>query len=109
MTCGLCCQRYDWIPISTEEYWPIAEIVLDIDESDALDGILVAKDKYGKIRMQKGCYSLAIVDGACKFFDRATKRCKIYSVRPASCSEYERGGRQCQEVLRRAAKTKEER
>jgi Fe-S-cluster containining protein len=84
--------------VTADEVVHLAEYFQDLE--------FLARDKHGRPLFAEGTFSMDVIGRRC--YASIGNKCSIYGRRPAACRAYQRGGRQCQEVLRRAAKAKEE-
>ncbi len=75
--CGRCCAYYTIIPVQPD---------------DAVgDDLLRHDDETGQLGMKR-------IGGACIAFDRATRLCTIYAIRPQACREVQRDDCMCREA-----------
>lgn len=76
--CGRCCEHFPVIPVMPGDAVP--------------DALLEHDPEFGQWGMIRR-------DGACIAYDRTTRTCTIYAIRPTACREVDRGDDMCVEAL----------
>lgn len=74
-SCGRCCH-----------------LVVELREGDRVPEAMVVEHDGVRCMEQRG-------DGACVALDAVTKLCSIYSERPQTCRDFDRGGTLCRRIL----------
>ncbi len=76
--CGQCCFGFGGILVDSKELSKIANF-LHLDKKKVIENFLKKGEKY---------YYIKEKDGACIFFDKKEKKCKIHPVKPDICKAW---------------------
>ncbi len=76
--CGQCCFGLGGIPVDSKELSKIAKF-LQLEEKELIEKFLKKGKRYFYIKER---------DGACIFFDKKEKKCKIHPVKPDICKAW---------------------